>query len=75
MFLEMIGYKLADRGKRFIKVDKWFPSTQLCSCCGSRKKLALNERIYKCSCGLTIDRDLNAAINIRNEGLRILQSA
>lgn len=75
MFLNMLEYKLADRGKRFIKVDKWFPSTQLCSCCGSRKKLALNERIYKCSCGLTIDRDLNAAINIRNEGLRILQSA
>ena len=75
MFLKMLEYKLTDRGKRLIKVDKWFPSTQLCSCCGSRKKLALNERIYKCSCGLTIDRDLNAAINIRNEGLRILQSA
>ncbi len=75
MFLNMLEYKLADRGKHFVKVDKWFPSTQLCSCCGSRMKLALNERIYKCSCGLTIDRDLNAAINIRNEGLRILQSA
>ncbi len=75
MFLNMLEYKLIDRGKRFIRIDKWFPSTQICSCCGSRKKLALNERIYKCSCGLSIDRDLNAAINIRNEGLRILQSA
>ncbi len=75
MFLNMLEYKLSDRGKHLIKVDKWFPSTQICSCCGSRKKLALNERIYKCSCGRSIDRDLNAAINIRNEGLRILQSA
>ena len=75
MFLTMLEYKLADRGKRLVRVDKWFPSTQICSCCGSRKKLALNERIYRCSCGLSIDRDLNSAINIRNEGLRILQSA
>ncbi len=75
MFLNMLEYKLIGRGKRLIEVDKWFPSTQICSCCGSRKKLAFNERIYKCSCGLSIDRDLNAAINIRNEGLRILQSA
>ena len=75
MFLNMLEYKLSDRGKHFVKVDKWFPSTQLCSCCGNRMKLALNQRIYKCSCGLTIDRDLNAAINIRDEGLRILQSA
>ena len=75
MFLNMLEYKLTDRGKHFVKVDKWFPSTQLCSCCGRRMKLALNERIYKCSCGLIIDRDHNAAINVRNEGLRILQSA
>ncbi|MCR4589009.1 MAG: transposase [Lachnospiraceae bacterium] len=75
MFLSMLEYKLSDRGKHFVKVDKWFPSTQLCSHCGGRLKLTLNQHIYKCSCGLTIDRDLNAAINIRNEGLRILRSA
>ena len=75
MFLNMLEYKLSDRGKHFVKVNKWFPSTQLCSCCGGRLKLTLNQRIYKCGCGLTIDRDLNAAINIRNEGLRILRSA
>ena len=75
IFLNMLEYKLSDRGKHFVKVDKWFPSTQLCSCCGNRIKLTLNQRIYKCGCGLTIDRDLNAAINIRNEGLRILLSA
>ena len=75
MFLNMLEYKLADRGKYFIKVDKWYPSSQLCSCCGKKMKLTLSQRIYRCSCGLILDRDLNAAINIRNEGLRLLRSA
>mgnify|MGYP000079769382 CR=1 FL=1 len=75
MFLNMLGYKLADRGKYFVKVDKWYPSSQLCSCCGKQKKLTLTDRIYECDCGLTINRDHNAAINIKNEGLRILKSA
>ena len=72
IFLNMLEYKLADRGKYFVKIDKWFPSSQLCSCCGSRKKLELSERKYTCTCGLEIDRDLNAAINIKKEGLRLL---
>ena len=75
IFLNMLEYKLSDRGKFFIKVDKWYPSSQICSCCGSQKKITLADRIYKCSCGLEIDRDYNAAINIKNEGLRILESA
>jgi putative transposase len=68
----MLEYKLSDRGKHFIKIDRWFSSSQLCSCCGNRKKLELSERKYICACGLEIDRDLNAAINIKNEGLRLL---
>lgn len=72
MFLNMLEYKLSDRGKYFVKVDKWFPSSQLCSCCGNKKKLTLADRVYKCNCGLTLDRDQNAAINILNEGLRLL---
>lgn len=45
--------------------DRWFPSTQLCSSCGRRQKLTLEQRVYKCpECGLSIDRDLNAAINL-----------
>lgn len=72
MFLNMLEYKLADRGKYFVKVDKFYPSSQLCSRCGSCKKLELSERKYICTCGLEIDRDLNAAINIKNEGLRLL---
>ena len=72
MFLNMLEYKLSDRGKYFVKVDRFYPSSQLCSCCGNRKKLELSERKYVCTCGLEIDRDLNAAINIKNEGLRLL---
>ena len=72
MFLNMLEYKLSDRGKTLVKVDRFYPSSQLCSCCGNRKKLELSERKYICICGLEIDRDLNAAINIKNEGLRLL---
>ena len=72
MFLRMLEYKLSDRGKALVKIDKWFPSSQLCSCCGNKKKLTLADRIYRCDCGLTLDRDLNAAINILNDGLRLL---
>lgn len=76
MFLNMLEYKLYDRGKHFVKVDKWFPSSQLCSCCGNCQKLALSARTYTCrSCGIVIDRDYNAALNIKNEGLRLLSQA
>ena len=73
MFLNFLAYKLNDRGKYLIKVDKWYPSSQICSVCGSKKKMPLNERTYICDCGNIIDRDLNAAINIKREGLRLLK--
>lgn len=48
-------------------VDKWFPSSKMCSCCGAiNKDLKLSDRIYKCSCGMVLDRDLNASINLAN---------
>lgn len=73
MFLDFLGYKLKNRGKYFIKVDKWFPSSQLCSKCGHKQKMPLDVRTYICpECGNVIDRDLNAAINIKKEGLRLL---
>lgn len=74
MFCDMLKYKLAERGKSFIKVSKWFPSSQTCNCCGTRHKEMkdLSIRTLKCSCGLEIDRDYNAALNIKNEGLRLL---
>ena len=77
MFLDMLEYKLADRGKYFVKVDKWFPSSQICSKCGrihhEMKNLA--NRVMKCECGFVMDRDCNAALNIKKEGLRMLKSA
>ena len=77
MFLSMLEYKLSDRNKYLVKVDKWFPSSQICHCCGTlhpeMKDLAI--RTMKCDCGLTMSRDQNAAINILREGLRLLTEA
>ena len=74
MFLSMLKYKLSDRNKYLIKIDKWFPSSQICHCCGTlhpeMKNLAIRKMI--CDCGLIMNRDKNAAINILNEGLRLL---
>ena len=77
MFLSMLEYKLSDRNKYLIKVDKWFPSSQICHCCGAihPEMKDLTIRTMKCDCGLTISRDKNAAINILNEGLRILNES
>ena len=76
-FLSMLEYKLSERNKYLVKVDKWFASSQICHCCGSvhpeMKNLAI--RTMKCECGLTISRDQNAAINILHEGLRILNES
>lgn len=75
MFLNMLKYKLEDRGKQLVKVDKFFASTKTCSCCGNKKLMLLSERSYECpECGNKIDRDLNAAINIKEEAKRLLQS-
>lgn len=65
-----LEYKTAKTGARLHFVDRWYPSSKTCSNCGSVKaKLSLNERIYRCeNCGLVIDRDLNAAINIMVAG-------
>ena len=71
-FLSMLGYKLEERGKYLIKVDRYFASSKICSVCGHKKKeLALSERTYLCECGNRIDRDVNAAVNILEEGKRI----
>ena len=73
MFRSMMEYKLADRGKRFVKIGKFYPSSKRCSVCGRVKtELRLDERIYHCGCGNQMDRDVNAAVNIREEGRRIL---
>lgn len=75
MFQEMLAYKLQERGKPLIHVSRWYPSSQICHCCGHTKPMPLNERTYRCqNCGTVIDRDYNAAMNIRDEGIRIFKS-
>jgi putative transposase len=64
--LHQLDYKTGWYGSRIVKADRWFPSSKTCSGCGAVKaKLHLAERTYQCdSCGLVIDRDLNAAVNL-----------
>ena len=72
LFLSMLEYKLEERGKYLIKVDRYFASSKICSVCRKKKEeLSLSDRIYYCECGNRMDRDVNAAVNIMNEGKRI----
>ena len=67
----MIGYKPENQGKIFFKIDRFYPSTKTCSCCGNIQTIKLNERIYKCkNCKTEIDRDINRGINIKNFGIK-----
>ena len=65
-FRRQLEYKTARNGAVLRVVDRWYPSSKTCSNCGAVKaKLSLSERVFNCdACGLSIDRDLNAAINI-----------
>ena len=75
-FLSKLEYKLDREGKKLVKIDRFYPSSKRCSCCGKIKDdLKLSDRIYICSCGNRMDRDINAAINICNEGRRLLETA
>ena len=70
-FKRQIEYKALRYGSDVVLVDRWFPSTQLCSCCGHKKPMNLSERIYSCDeCGSVLDRDFNAALNIENYARR-----
>ena len=75
MFINMLSYKMSDRGKYLIKVDKWFPSSQICYDCGMRhpEMKDLKIRVMNCSCGNHKNRDWNAALNILREGLRLFE--
>ena len=65
-FRRQLEYKTARTGAQLHVIDRWYPSSKTCSKCGAVKaKLSLNERTYRCDgCGLVMDRDLNAAVNI-----------
>jgi putative transposase len=69
-----LTYKLAWHGGRLVVADRWFPSSKTCSACGEVKaKLPLAERTYRCEhCGLVVDRDLNAALNLAAYGQRVV---
>jgi len=68
-FKRQMSYKTAWQGEALFLADRWFPSTKMCSCCGHIKEgMDLSERVYLCGnplCGLVIERDLNAALNLR----------
>lgn len=74
MFVHFLEYKAEEKGRSIIKVDRYFPSSQLCNVCGYKniemRNMAIRE--WRCPCCNSFhDRDINAAINIRNEGIRL----
>ena len=74
-FRKHIEYKAAWNNILVIVADRFFPSSKLCSCCGAVKKdLKLSDRIYKCECGNVIDRDYQAALNLKRYGENALKS-
>lgn len=68
--VRQLKYKCGMNDCGLLQVDRWFPSSQLCSCCGGRQKLTLGQRVYDCqNCGKVTDRDVNAANNLYTVGL------
>ncbi|MEV6335828.1 RNA-guided endonuclease TnpB family protein [Nocardia vinacea] len=64
-FARLVGYKQQWRGGQVLLADRWFPSTRTCSGCGNvNRALTLADRVFACECGHSLDRDLNAAINL-----------
>ena len=75
MFVTFLKYKLEETGKRLVKVNRFFASSQICNVCGYKNTATknLSIRAWDCpECGAHHDRDINAAINIRNEGMRLV---
>ncbi|BAY46683.1 transposase [Scytonema sp. HK-05] len=75
-FTNFLAYKLERKGARLVEIDRWFPSSKLCSKCFYQvKEMSLDVRDWTCpNCGAHHDRDGNAAINIRLEGIRMLKA-
>ena len=66
-FRQLLTRKCKENGIELRIVDRWFPSSKICNCCGQIKKdLKLSDRIYKCDCGYTEDRDYNASLNLKD---------
>ncbi len=70
-----VEYKAKQAGKHLVKIDQWFPSTKTCSVCGLKQaEMPLKVRSWVCSCGVIHDRDINAAGNIRQQGILKLKA-
>ncbi len=76
IFRNMLKYKLENLGKKLIIVDKYFPSSKLCNVCGYKNELlAITDKTWECpNCNTVHNRDINASINLKKEGLRIYNS-
>jgi putative transposase len=72
-----LSYKAAWRGGHVVMVDRWYPSSKTCSCCGHRlNELALGTRSWTCpECGILHDRDINAAVNLKNMAMSSIATA
>lgn len=66
MFKVMLSYKCNLYNSILVMANRFFPSTKKCSSCGKLKEMKLSDRVYRCRCGLSIDRDLNASKNLAN---------
>jgi putative transposase len=74
-FIDTLEYKSVWNDKQIVHIDRFFPSSKTCSKCGwINNNLTLKDREWTCKCGEKLDRDLNASINILNEGCRINMS-
>ena len=75
-FKQILKYKSKWYGRDLVEIDKWFPSSKLCNKCNYKNtELTLKDRTWVCpECGESHDRDINAAINIKNEGIKILSN-
>lgn len=72
-FRTMLEYKADWHGRNLVVVDRWFPSSKMCSACGAlAERMPLNVRTWTCRCGTSHDRDVNAARNILAEGLSVI---
>ena len=77
MFRQFLQYKMKRSGGHVVYVSRWYPSSKTCSCCWYvNRDLQLSDRVWVCpQCGAILNRDRNAAVNIRNEGLRVFAAS
>jgi putative transposase len=72
-FVSILEHQATKTGCTVVKIDRWYPSSKTCHCCGTiNPELQLRDRAWTCSCGITHDRDVNAAINIERVGMSAL---